>query len=230
MIHCAVCGQRCEDADDVCAKCGEGLWHLEIVRGFPLKTCPHCEGQTLDLQPFCVRCGFRLMALEEEAPPEAVDVRRAAAEAVAEYKKRGEKPKEERVAVPLGPKEARPPGRLARSLFRMVDRLRGPAQYQCRACQAVIHPDDLVCAGCGAALRAGGVPAIIARWPQFRPRLGRVLLLLFGTAALAIWTARVFSPTTMQKALRAVEERRLRPRLVTPPGRAATSERTPAPR
>jgi hypothetical protein len=208
IVYCAACGQRCKETDDICERCGEGLWHLQVVRGFPLKTCPQCEQKTLDLQPFCVCCGFRMIAEEKEVPREAVDIRRAAAEAVAAYRKRGEaerkKEEEQRAAAaPAKVKEAKPP----RPPSRIWAWLRGPTLHQCRACGALVHPDDAICGGCGVQLRGGEMPGIIMRWPEYRSRVAKALLFIFGTAALVIWTIRIMAPSPKQRALSAIQER-----------------------
>ncbi len=211
-VYCAACGQRCQETEDICERCGEGLWHLQVVHGFPLKVCPHCEEKTLDLQPFCVRCGFRLIAEEKEVPREAVDIRRAAAEAVAAYRKReeAEKEKEEEKraeAAAAKVKEAKPP----RPPSRLWVWLHGPTLHYCKACGALVHPEDVLCPGCGVQLRGGEMPGIITRWPEFRSRVAKALLFIFGLAALVIWTLRVMAPGPMQRALTAIEERRSNP-------------------
>jgi len=208
IVYCAACGQRCEETEDICERCGEGLWHLQVVHGFPLKTCPHCAEKTLDLQPFCVRCGFRMIAEEKEVPREAVDIRRAAAEAVAAYRKRGEAEKQEEEekraeAVAAQVKEAKPP----RPPSRLWVWLRGPTLHYCKACGALVHPEDVLCAGCGLQLRGGEMPAIIMRWPEFRSRVAKALLFIFGTAALVIWTLHIMAPSPRQRALSAIQQR-----------------------
>jgi len=231
IVYCAACGQRCQETADICERCGEVLWHMGLVHGFPLKKCPQCERETLDLQPFCVLCGYRLIAQDKEIPAEALNVRRAVAEAVAAYRKREEAKEEEEAEAPTpaaAVKVAGPPGLLSR----ILDRLRGPAERYCKACQALVHPQDPVCPGCGATLMAAGVPVFLTRWPEFRPRLVRVLLFVFGTAALMIWTARILAPTPVQMSLKAVRERierRSTRNVSPPPGRGGSAAPASAP-